>query len=395
MIKAWLVVPVLLLSLLVVACAPSAAPAPAAQGPATSAPAPVPAKAAPAAAAPAKAAWEMEWDRTLAAAKKEGRVTVATSAGAASRTALVQGLKKAYGIPVEAVSGRLPEITARVQAERRAGLYLWDIYVGGTTTPLTEWKPAGLVTSLEPAFILPDVTDQEMVKRVWWQGKLWWIDQDHTLLTSRLFPQPPLAINTNLVKADEIKSYNDLLAAKWKGKMIFNDPTVSGSSFTPALDEIMGRDWLRNLAKSEPIIMRDQRLQLDWLAHAKAPIVLAPKVDTYIDMKRAGAPIQAITPGEGTWLTTGSGAITIFDKPAQPNAARVFVNWFLSKEGQTIYSQVAGGQSAREDVPTDFLAQEEIRQPGVKYWVTEREDAILKKASMFAVAKEIFGHLVK
>ncbi len=112
----------------------------------------------------------------------------------------MQGLKNAYGISVEAVSGRLPEITARIFAERRAGLYLWDIYVGGTTTPLTEWKPAGVVASLEPALILPDVTDPEVIKKVWWQGKLWWIDQDHTLLTSRMFPQPPLSIRFSLRK---------------------------------------------------------------------------------------------------------------------------------------------------------------------------------------------------
>lgn len=390
--QAWLVVLVLLLVSLLAACAPKAAPAPAPQVPA---PAAAPARApAPAITGAAKPAWQTEWERVVAEGKKEGRVTLYTSAGVPARAGLTAGLKAAYGISLEAISGRSAETTTKLFAERRAGLYLWDIFLSGTTTLLTELKPVGALDPLEPALILPDVTDPELIKKVWWQGTLRWIDQDHYLLASRMYPQPPIAINTNLVKPDDIKSYNDLLDPKWKGKMVFRDPTIAGTSFVPALDEIMGRDWLLKLAKNEPVIMRDERLMLDWLTHGKTPIALGPKVDTYFDLKKAGAPIQAITPKEGTWVTSGSGTITLINRAAQPNAARVFINWFLSKEGQTIYSKAAGGQSVREDVPTDFLAPEEIRQPGVKLLMTEQEDAIIKKATMFNVAKEIFGSLI-
>jgi hypothetical protein len=50
-----------------------------------------------------------------------------------------------------------------------------------------------------------------------------------------------------------------------------------------------------------------------------------------------------------------------------PNAAKVFINWLLSKEGQTLQSRASGKQSARVDVPTDFLDPETCRKPDVKY----------------------------
>lgn len=384
---------VLLMGLLVVACAPKAAPAPApvASVP-TVAPVPVPA---PVPAVQAKPAWEEKWEKTLAEAKKEGKVVFYTGAGAQTRVAMIQGLSKAYGISAEVIAGRATEIHTKVLTERRAGLYLWDHWQGGQTSALTQLKPAGVLDSLDLALILPDVTDPVLLRKIWYQGGLRWVDQDHTLLVFQVFPQPPLAINTNLIRPDEIKSYNDLLDPKWKGKISINDPTIAGSSFAPFMINVIGPEWLRKLVNQEPIIMRDQRLQVEWLARGKVPIAIGMLVDAYTEFKNLGAPIQSITPQEGTWLSAGTGGITIFNRPAHPNAAKVFINWLLSKEGQTIFSKASGGQSAREDVPTDHLYPEQMRQPGVKYWEKDREEILLKYPEYFNLCKEIFGPLMK
>lgn len=243
--------------------------------------------------------------------------------------------------------------------------------------------------------ILPDVADPETIKKVWYRGELWWVDRDHTLLATLMFPHPPLAINTTMVRPDEIKTYNDLLDIKWKDKMNFNDPSQSGTTFQSFMIHVYGADWLRKLAKQEPVILRDQRLQVEWLARGKVPIALGLKVEVYNEFKRAGAPIQAITPAEGTWLSTDSSAIHIYNRAAHPNAARVFINWVLSKEGQTVLSKIAGGQSGREDVPTDFLPPDQIRRPGVKYWEKEREEVSFQKAEELNLCKEIFASLLK
>src|SRR5262249_14195983 len=100
-----------------------------------------------------------DWESTLAAAKKEGKVAVLTDITAAMRDALTLEFQKKYGIPVElmGVSGR--EVAPRVTAERKAGQFLWDVYVHGSTTALEAMIPMGAFDPLEPALILADVKE--------------------------------------------------------------------------------------------------------------------------------------------------------------------------------------------------------------------------------------------
>lgn len=74
-----------------------------------------------------KQGWEVEWERTLKAAKTEGRLSiVSTFASPYVRTALSDGFKKKYGIEVEVIAGKGSEVAAKISSERRAGLYLID-----------------------------------------------------------------------------------------------------------------------------------------------------------------------------------------------------------------------------------------------------------------------------
>lgn len=390
--KTRLLVSALVIVLLLAACAPAVTPA-VPQAPAPQAVSPAQAAAAPV--SPTRAAWEVTWEKTLAEAKKEGKVLFASSLGAEPRAAIVQSMNKAYGIDVEAVGGRTAEVNTRIFAERRAGLYLWDVFATGTGSPFTDMKPVGLIEKLDPTLILPDVTDPAVIKKVWFGGDLWWVDRDHTVLATLLFPYPPLAINTTMVNPAEIKSYKDFLDPKWKGKINIQDPTIPGTNFPSFVFGALGQDWFRQLVKNEPMIVRDQRQQVDWLAHNKVAIALAPKSEMYMEFKKAGAPIQVLVPSEGTWLSADSAALSIPTRSPHPNAAKIFINWYLSKEGQTVLSRTVGGQSGREDVPTDFLTPEQIRQPGTKYFEVEREEICLRKGDDFKLAKEIFAPIMK
>src|SRR3990170_6147689 len=100
-------------------------------------------KATPAPASPTaavKPAWEQEWEQTVAAAKREGKVAVAGPVGTDVRRALTEPFEKKYGISVEYLGQRGAEFGTRVRTERAAGQYLWDVYIGGTTTAITVFK---------------------------------------------------------------------------------------------------------------------------------------------------------------------------------------------------------------------------------------------------------------
>lgn len=339
-------------------------------------------------------AWETEWERTVAIAKKEGNLILYSTAGTGVRNAVADLFTSKYGIKIDITAGRGGEISARLLQERRAGIYLADVYVGGATTLVNTIKPTGMLEPLNKILILPEVLNP----KAWNSGDLPWIDKDQTILYLTSYVTPPVGINTKLVKPDEIKSYNDLLNPKWKGKIVINDPTVEGSGhkILSVLGwEIMSIDFLRQLARQDPLVIRDERLLTEWLAHGKYSIAVPPKKDTANEFIRAGAPIDFIIPKEGSYLATGSGQISLINRAPHPYTARVFINWLLSREGGTAFSDGYGVQSARVDVSTQNLDPIGVRQAGMKYFFGGSEDFLLKGPQMTELHKEVFGPLIR
>ncbi len=338
--------------------------------------------------------WEKEWQQVLTAARKEGKVVYYSSLGGEARQMVSNAFMEKYGIPVEVTSGRGPELAEKITSERKAGLYAVDVSTSGSTTTILIMKPRGQLVPIPPALILPEVKDP----KAWWRGDLDWGDKDKTIVNFSAYPTPPLAINTDIVGKDEIKSYRDLLNPKWKGKISLNDPTVPGvgSKIIGTIGEkIMGMDFLRELVKQEPFITRDHRLQIEWLAHGKYPVALSPDSPTLIEFRRLGAPVLDFTPIEGTYLTSGYGVGVLLDRPPHPNAAKVFFNWLLSKDGGLVFSKATNAQSGRVDVPTDHLDQYRVRKPGMIYVEAYSEEYTLKEPDNMQTAKDLFGHLMK
>ena len=87
------------------------------------------------------AEWQSDWESTLAAAKKENTVTVITDVTASIRDALTMSFQSKYGLQVDLFGALGREIPPRVLAERKAGRYLWDVFVHGTTTGLESMIP--------------------------------------------------------------------------------------------------------------------------------------------------------------------------------------------------------------------------------------------------------------
>lgn len=323
------------------------------------------------------------------------------AAGGEARTALIRAFNEKYGIKVEAISASGRELATKILTERKAGLYLGDVYVGGAKTQVTPFKPEKVLDPLEPVLILPEVTDPKK----WWNERLPWVDPDHMIFTFTLYPGTTYAINTTMVKKEEVKSYKDLLDPRWKGKIVMGDPTLAGGPVQKwfvalaydviKIESMSGMDFMRALAKQEPAILKDRRLQVEWVAHGKYPITIAPDTPSMTDFINAGAPIAYVNPVEGNFLTSGYGGVSLINRAPHPNAARVFINWLLTKEGQMVYTRALPYNSTRLDVPTDHIDALKLRQPGVAYVNLENEDYLLKEDARGAIAKEIFAQQLK
>lgn len=396
--KAQVMTPILLpvLLLLLVACAPQATPAAAPPKPLVAAPAP--SVTAPTSNLPAKAAWQTEIEKTIEAARQEGKVVVYGTAGSTIRP-VFDAFRKQYGVSVESIATKSgSEVAARLVRERRAGLYLADIYQGAAGTGIIMLKPAGVLDRLDKAFILPEITDPVLIKKTWWQGELTWSDDDHTLLLFLMAPHAWAMVNTDLVKPDEVHSWRDLLDPKWKDKIVMFDPAITGSAATlfRATLDLVGEDFWRDFVKQMPVMTTDARLQHEWVARGKMAIGIAATPDMVTFFREAGAPVAIRLPKEGINGTAGSGGISLIKDAPRPNAARLFINWMLSKEGQTVYSRAYGSHSTREDVGTEWLDKAKIRSADVNIIVNaDKEDIILKTEARMQIAAKIFAPVLK
>ncbi|MCG6533493.1 MAG: substrate-binding domain-containing protein, partial [Syntrophales bacterium LBB04] len=323
------------------------------------------------AAAPAPmAAWEQEWADWLSRARKEGKVTIYTTAGSDVRQALQNGFSKKYGIEIETVMGRGGELTQKIETERRAGLYLGDIYMGGPTTMLNVLKPKGVLEKIEPLLLLPEVIQRQ----AWVGGKLPFLDPEGCLVGIRFSPQTYVTVNSKLVRDGEVRSLRNLLEPKWKGKIAMQDPTVEGIAqeiLAMVGERVMDWNYVERLAKQEPVILRDDRLLGEWVARGKYPIGFGLKIDVIKELAKAGAPLSFPILEEGTHVSPGAGCFSLLDKSPHPYAKRIFVNWILSRDGITTYSKASMTGTARLDVPTDHLPDSEIRNPSIKYAIAD------------------------
>ena len=82
--------------------------------------------------------------------------------------------------------------------------------------------------------------------------------------------------------------------------------------------------------------------------------------------------------------------LRLFNKAPHPNAAKVYINWLLSKEGQTVFARANGYVSARLDVPTDHAEPWRVPQPGaIKTYTKAAQQA---KDNLMPLLIEVFGN---
>lgn len=336
--------------------------------------------------------WVVEWEELQIKAKQEGKVFVGSSAGGA-RDALSGPLKKKFGLDLEWLASASGALIARINTERKAGLYLFDILITGPDTPDASLRPSGAIVPLEDWLLLPEVKDT----KVWYGGKPIFYDEEHTLLAMTATPTGDLTINTTRVSPAEIKSLRDLLDPKWKGKIVMHSPIGGGSGrrWSTFIVDLLGYDFLKQLVNQSPVLTDNHRLAAEWVARGKYSIGIAIRFEDVISFVEAGAPLARIYTSEGGYLSASGGYIMILDKAPHPKATRLFVNWLLSREGQILWSKGSTDHTARTDVKIEELEIHplKIRQPGVKYHNTlSRAQSSVRYEKEIA---EIFSSLLR
>jgi len=293
-----------------------------------------------------------EWKQVLAAAKTEGKVVVAGVTGARARSVLKDAFQSQYPeIKVEYTGLPGRSITPRIMMERRVGRKLWDIWFGGGGSSIAL-KNEGALQNLRPALILPEVKGDK-----YWNGGLdfSFIDKEKKYLFAFSgYLQPQAFVNRSSIPSSQISSTRQLIDPKFRGKIAINDPRRGGPGVTrvTALRLIYGQEFTKKLlTEQDAVFNRNYRQTAEWVVRGRYPIVVGSSRMHVQEFWAKGLGNDVVTlPSEVEIMGSGTGHVGLFEGTPHPNAARVYLNWVLSKKAQYLYAKATSINSRRADL---------------------------------------------
>lgn len=324
-----------------------------------------------------KVALPAEWDKLVEAARKEGKITISLPASAELKRQIEEQFKKRFGIEVEVFTARGSAGVRRMAEEFKAGVRHFDVHIGGSNSIISGMLDEGIIDAIEPWLVLPEVKDPKQ----WWGGHLWVDSAKRFIYSFQAYLPESIWYNTELAKPSELRSMDDFLTPKWKGKIGFLDPRTpgGGDAHWSYMWQVKGEEYLKQLAAQDLLLGRDQRVLSDNLARGRIAILVGNTYYSFQPFVKAGLPVKPLpTPKEGVFGTAGSGNLAIIKTPAHPNATKVFVNWLLSREGQEVFSRGLAQATRRLDVDTKWLretgtiAAKDVMSPE-EYWRVENQ----------------------
>jgi ABC-type Fe3+ transport system substrate-binding protein len=336
-------------------------------------------------AAETKSGSQAEWERTLQAAEREGQVTVYMAGyGAVLDSGAFQ---RAYPkIKVTSVTGSGTQLAPRIAAERRAEKYLADVYNGGGNSLHQVLYLGKMLDPIKPALMLPEVLDESK----WWEGRHKYVDPERLhvfVYEGNVSSGAGASYNTDLLNPKDYPSYWDFLNPKLKGRIVATDiRQVRGAGLSwqylyyhPQL----GPPYLRRLYGEMDVTMTaDLRQAVDWMAVGKVVLCLPCQGSPVAKAKNQGLPVDQFEPyqfKEGVSLSSAFGQLALMNRAPHPNAAKVFINWMLSREGQAVFQKIMSvpgdpRDSRRIDVPKEHIPSQERRKDGMKYFDVDDPD---------------------
>ncbi len=292
-----------------------------------------PAPAAPASAAP---------DPLYESAKQEGKVVLYAADDAAQFERLRKGFAAKYpGIELLGQEGQGQDAREKIIAEQAAKRVVADVVSAGGNT-MAELGTLGHLDkfqSSEVANLLPGIADK------------------NGFVNPRYVNVYGITVNTKVIApADEPKRWKDLVDPKYRGKIAMQDPRGSGGGVyvMTGLQEAFGEAFLTQLASQQIAFGRNNPVGMTDVVRGERGLHMSASANDSLTPRKEGAPIKFIQPEEGVVLIP-IGLAVVKNSP-HPNAARLFINWLLSEDGQKVVAET--NSPARKGVVAQDAAQD-------------------------------------
>jgi iron(III) transport system substrate-binding protein len=267
--------------------------------------------------------------RLIDGAKREGSLSLYTSAQADDLGPVVTAFEKKYGLPVSLWRSGSEGVLHRVVQEARGNRFTMDVIE--TNGPELESMHREQILQLVKSPMHADLIPSAIRPHGEWVG---------TRLN--VFVQ---AYNTNLVKKEDLpKTWEDLRDPKWKGKLGIEQEDADWlAGLFSDLGEANGRRLFTDIVAQNGIVVRKGHTLLTQLVvSGEVPLALTIYNYKAEQLKRQGAPIDWFVIGKAVARPNGVG---VARKAPHPHAAVLFYDFALSEEGQKLIA-------SREFVPT-------------------------------------------
>lgn len=330
--------------------------------------------------------WEIEWEELVAAAQVEGHLVVHSARPNSLRLdgPLAEFARRFNIKTIHSGYGARGQQDERVIAERNAGRYLTDVGDGNFRRLRAEAVDAG--APIIDQLFHPDIDLSNWMNQqyYWWDGI-----EDATLIFGVNARDHRIGYNTDFVKKEELQTLDDFLNPKFKGKIgIRRLPTEGGGANAPNVGlyktpegrEFLKRFWL----EMEPVVTVDPRLNVDLLARGVTHVlwgIAAPDNPEWADAIKLGLPIAMTTIAiDRPFSASSQSAINLFDRAPHPNAAKLWINWWLSKEGWEVRTANAIAIGWRDDTAPLYKGpRNPLLEPHEQVWdlYGDRQDALI------------------
>ena len=315
------------------------------------------------------AEWERRWADLAQAAKQEGQLRLVMPLGTEYPKAIELFEKAFPGVAVDTSQIEATKFAPKAFSEADSGVHLYDVLVTSHATAGPSLYIKGLMEPIRPVIFRPDVTGDQN----WRDGfEAGFLDESKQFTYNAFaFANYSVWINTDMVQEGEIKTVDDMLNPKWKSRIVSGDPRANGAGSVPAtaLRQKYGDDIIRRLWKDQDVTLtRDLRQLVELMVRGRYAIGIGLS-NTVIEQfwsEGLGKSVKWIIVPPMMSASGGQDVIYLFKRRSHPNAAALFINWFLAKEGQTAWAQAAVNNSRRSDV--EPLKPDQLPRPDLEYF---------------------------
>jgi len=271
----------------------------------------------------------------IAAAKREGKVVLYTSAPIAAAQKVANSFQQTYGITVELFRSGGAQVLRRFQMEQDAGHAGADVIVSSDPSAIIDLTAKGLFVPFKP-------DGYDKIPEAFRDGGGNAVAQRVSLIS--------IYGRTDIIPPHNMpKTWDDLLHPRFKGKLVMTNPLFTSLQLgvVATMSKMRGWNFFERLNANDIMVVQGNEQALNLVKTGERPIAAGADSQYANEARQAGHKIANFFPADGTFAIPAT--TSVVKRAKNPNAARLLAEYSLSLEAQKLWPE-SGIYAARSDI---------------------------------------------